>query len=51
MDKFGFMPSSENLQLVLDHFGIKDKISHKKLRELLIIDDWATVATWAWPYI
>lgn len=26
-------------------------MSHRKLRELLVIDDWATVAKFAWPYI
>jgi hypothetical protein len=51
MKKFGFMPSAENLGLILKHFNVTDKMSHRKLRELLMIDDWTTVAKWAWPYV
>jgi hypothetical protein len=46
----GFTPSGYNLRVWADNNGITG-VSNKKLRELIMIDDWEQIAAFAAPYI
>lgn len=51
-EKVGFVPSGVNLDEWMDRLHIqRGSISHKKLRELLLLDDWGAIATIAAPYL
>lgn len=49
--KFEFLPTAENLRLFRRQEKVPDSISNKKLKELMVIDDWATIASVAMPFI
>lgn len=53
--KVGFSPSSANLEAVLQYLQSNEvdisKLSHKKLRQLILLDDWASIARTAIPLI
>jgi len=49
-DKTQMMPTAQNLEHLKQSLGL-DKITHRKLKELILLDDWASIAQQAMPYI
>jgi hypothetical protein len=52
MEKAGFLATSQNITKLMSKLGVDPKsITHKKMKELIVLDDWGTIAKWAVPMI